>query len=199
VSIECLIETYGYGALFVGTVFEGETIVVLAGYAAHRGYLDLPWVMLVAFVGTMCADQAYFFLGRKKGRSFVDARPRWQSRAARVQRLLARYELWVVFGFRFLYGIRSVTPFIIGASGYRPRRFLVLNLFGAGVWSIAIAMVGYLFGSLAETLIKDFKKYELVLLGALAAGGVVIWLLHVRRTRMNTPTPAMQEHLAHDD
>ena len=38
-SLAELLDTYGYLALVVGTFLEGETVVVLAGFAAHRGYL----------------------------------------------------------------------------------------------------------------------------------------------------------------
>lgn len=37
-SLESLIIAYGYPALFAGTFLEGETIVVIAGFLAHRGY-----------------------------------------------------------------------------------------------------------------------------------------------------------------
>jgi membrane protein DedA with SNARE-associated domain len=36
-GLESLINTYGYLAILVGTLLEGETILVLGGFAAHRG------------------------------------------------------------------------------------------------------------------------------------------------------------------
>lgn len=35
-----LIGTRGYWVLELGCLLEGETLLVIAGYAAHRGYLD---------------------------------------------------------------------------------------------------------------------------------------------------------------
>ena len=63
-TLQSLIDTYGYLAILVGTFFEGETILVLGGFAAYRGYLHLPWVIIAAFVGSLCGDQLFFFLGR---------------------------------------------------------------------------------------------------------------------------------------
>ena len=40
--LESLIDTYGYLTILIGTFLEGETILVLGGFAAHRGYLHLP-------------------------------------------------------------------------------------------------------------------------------------------------------------
>jgi membrane protein DedA with SNARE-associated domain len=58
-SAETAISTYGYVAIAIGGFFEGETILVLAGFAAHRGHLHLPWVIVWGFLGTLCGDQLY--------------------------------------------------------------------------------------------------------------------------------------------
>ena len=58
---------FGYMAILIGTFLEGETILVLGGFLAHRGYLHLPWVIASAFAGTFAGDQLYFYLGRFKG------------------------------------------------------------------------------------------------------------------------------------
>ena len=49
INLEILVSAYGYPALFIGTFLEGETILVIAGFLAHRGYLELPWVIVIAF------------------------------------------------------------------------------------------------------------------------------------------------------
>lgn len=64
---EPLIEAYGYLAIFVGAFLEGETIIAMGGFAAQRGYLDLPKVVVVGLFGGFLGDQLYFFLGRRHG------------------------------------------------------------------------------------------------------------------------------------
>ncbi|MDU7761439.1 MAG: DedA family protein, partial [Enterobacter asburiae] len=44
-DINALIEQYGYAALVVGSVAEGETITLLGGVAAHQGLLKFPLVV----------------------------------------------------------------------------------------------------------------------------------------------------------
>jgi membrane protein DedA with SNARE-associated domain len=55
-SLELLVKTFGYWALFVGTFLEGETILIICGFFAHRGYLELAWVIVVAFMGSLAGD-----------------------------------------------------------------------------------------------------------------------------------------------
>ena len=72
--LESLIANYGYAAVLIGTFVEGETILVIAGFAAHRGYLSLPWVILLAFAGSLAGDQLWFYVGRRSG----PERGRWE-------------------------------------------------------------------------------------------------------------------------
>ena len=180
-SIESFIQNYGYLALFVGSFCEGETIVVVAGFAAHRGYLHLPWVMLWAFCGTVLSDQLFYWLGYQRGRPFVIRRPALQRRARKVQLLLERHQWPVLLGFRFFYGLRNVTPFVVGASRFPPLRFVMLNLLGAALWSVAVSLGGYAFGEALQRILQDLKHYELWVAGVLLVGGAVVWaILRIR-------------------
>ena len=55
---ELLLQKFGYLAVFVGTFLEGETILVMAGFFAERGYLDIYVVAIVAAGGGACVSPA---------------------------------------------------------------------------------------------------------------------------------------------
>ncbi len=177
-SYEALISTYGYAAIAVGTFFEGETILILGGFAAHQGYLDLKWVVTCGFLGTFIGDQLYFYLGRARGIGFLEKRPYWRSKSKRVFKLLYTHQILVILGFRFLYGLRTVTPFLIGAGGISPVRFLILNGLGAIAWAVVIGVSGYFFGSVFAGFIGNVKHVEVRLFLILAALGAAAWGVH---------------------
>ncbi|MDD4913940.1 MAG: DedA family protein [Methylococcales bacterium] len=174
-DLQQLVIDYGYLALFIGTFLEGETILVIAGFLASRDYLELPWVVLSAFLGTFAGDQTFFYLGRYKGIAFLEKRPLWQSKTGKVFDMLARHQIKVVLGFRFLYGIRNVTPFVIGASRMSPVKFFVLNFVGALLWAIIVGYLGFQFGHIAEQVMGKIQKYEIYILGALVVGGIFLF------------------------
>jgi hypothetical protein len=60
VDFASLIQQYGYAVVFVGSVLESETLLALAGVAAHCGYLSLQWVMAVAAAGRIPRRPALF-------------------------------------------------------------------------------------------------------------------------------------------
>jgi membrane protein DedA with SNARE-associated domain len=181
-SIELLIIQYGYAALFVGALLEGETFLILAGFAAHRGYLALHNVIIVAFLGSFLADQVWFHLGRVKGTEFIERRPKWQRHADEIRRLIHKRQNMLMLGFRFVPGTRTLTPIVMGAMGFDPKRFALLNGVGALVWAVTIGWVGYLFGAAAEHIFEHIKQYETYLLAAIALVGLTLWTARRIRT-----------------
>ncbi|WP_122585405.1 DedA family protein [Pseudomonas viridiflava] len=174
--LQNFLNEFGYFALFLGTFFEGETILVLAGFLAFRGYMDLNIVILVAFCGSYAGDQLWYFMGRKHGRKLLARKPRWQLMGDKALRLVRKHpDIWVL-SFRFVYGLRTVMPVAIGLSGYPPARYLLLNGIGAAVWAAALGSAAYHFGAVLEGLLGNVKKYELWVLGALILLGLGLWL-----------------------
>ncbi len=178
-----LIRNYGYLAILIGTFFEGETILLLGGFAAHMGYLELPWVMASGLTGSFCGDQLFYYIGRYYGPKIISRRLSWQERAERVYKHLHRHKNLLILTFRFFYGLRNVTPFAVGAAGIPRARFFTLNLIGAVIWAISFGYAGFLFGAGFRLVLADFALYETYALFGLALVGVVIWLIALIRSR----------------
>jgi len=179
--MESLVETYGYLAILIGTFLEGETILVLGGLAAHQGYLALPWVILAAFGGSLCGDQLFFLLGRRHSQFILNRRPSWRARIDKAQKLMDRFQTPLILVFRFLYGLRTVMPFIIGMSRVPTYQFVALNAAGALVWAVIVGAGGYAFGHAIQIIIGDLKHYEFVLFTAIAAIGLLVWVVYFKQ------------------
>lgn len=182
-SLETLITRFGYPALVLGLLLEGETVLVLGAFMAHRGYLSLPLVIATGFLVTFASDQFFFWLGRTQGNHFLEGRPGWKLNVEKARDLLHRNTNLLFLVFRFMYGLRTVMPLVFGLSGLSPRRFAVLNLIGALVWALIFGIAGFLFGQLTEILLADAGKYEhWIALGIVIAGtGVWLYRRHTNR------------------
>src|SRR5258708_40150593 len=77
-DVSQLISDNGYLAILITTFFEGETIQIFAGWAAHKGLLTYPYVVLAGFAGSLAGDQLYYWLGRRFGRPLMHRFPRLQ-------------------------------------------------------------------------------------------------------------------------
>lgn len=183
-----LIATYGYLAVFVGAFFEGETVLVIAGFLASGGHLDLASVILFGFLGGVAGDQLYFYIGRARGRPLIERRESWRPRIQRIEQILARHGTLLMLGYRFMYGVRLVTPLVLGAFHVARLRFLALNLINAAVWSALIAGLGYGFGEVIAQMFVHVRRYELAFVCLLALAGVSTWwFLRVRERRRRPP------------
>ncbi len=176
-TAEHLINNYGYLAVLIGALMEGETILVLAGVAVHFGYMKLPQVIVIASVATIFCDQCIYFIGNIFGRGFLERRPAVKARTARFRALLKRYQNLAVFGFRFMYGMRIIAPFVIGMSGISVPRFAILNIISAFFWTIVFCVGGYFFGSALKLFIGDMKHHGIELMLGIGIAGLLIWLV----------------------
>lgn len=183
VQVVRFVQQYGYAVLVAGTFLEGETVLVLGGLAAKLGYLHLSGVMAAGFAGTLLGDQLYFHLGRRYGPALLVRRPRWRVSADRAFALVERHPDLIILAFRFLYGLRTVTPFVLGMSRVPAWRYTLLNAAGGVAWAVAVAGAGYLVGHAAEVFLGELKRYEGAVAAAVVLAGAAVWVVHLGRAR----------------
>ncbi|MBC8026304.1 MAG: DedA family protein, partial [Steroidobacteraceae bacterium] len=159
-DLAALLQTYGYPLLFIGVFAEGESLLLLAGYFAQRGYLDIAAVIATAFIAAICGDQFFFHLGRRHGSAlltrFPHLRDKVQSALGRVERNQAK----VVLSMRFLWGLRIALPIALGLTTMPALRYLWFNLLSAAIWSVAVALAGFTAGRIVMRVIEDLHRYE---------------------------------------
>jgi membrane protein DedA with SNARE-associated domain len=186
-DIEQLLNHYGYLAIFIGSILEGETILTLAGFFVHKGYLLFIPSILCAAVGGMFGDQVCFFLGRYYGTRLLQHFPKLDPLVEKTDRLLCRHSSIIIIGVRFMYGLRIAGPIAIGMSKVTFLRFLVLNTLGALFWATIIISFGYLFGQSAQWLFAQFQQYTKLLFVILLLIAVITlsiyWYIKHRRNR----------------
>lgn len=185
-ELEGFLLNYGYAAILIGSMVEGETVLVLGTILALSGYLELPWVVGMACVGTFCGDQFFFLLGRLFGERMLARRPYWAAKAERTQEMLYRIHTPLIILFRFFYGLRSIIPFTFGMTRVGTVKFVLLDAVGTLLWASVVASAGYLFGNALQAVLGDIKRYEQYALLLVAGIGLLVWLGYfVRRSLLN--------------
>lgn len=183
------IQNYGYWAVFLGALIEGESIILTSSAMAAAGYFSIYKIMLIAFTGTVIADQGLYFLGYIYGATILDwirARfPKMSPYMDKALMFLTRYQNAYILSFRFIWGVRIISSVIIGAQKVPPARFAVLNIIAAVVWTVVSCMAGYLLG---ETFLYVFQKYGGVIsvsIAGLVLISVAVWkyLAYRRRSK----------------
>ena len=57
--------------------------------------------------------------------------------------MLHQMDIFFIFAFRFIYGIRTISPLIIGSAKIKPRRFVIFNACSGLCWASAGCFIGY--------------------------------------------------------
>jgi membrane protein DedA with SNARE-associated domain len=175
---ELLLQKFGYLAVFVGTFLEGETILVMAGFFAERGYLKLPLVVITACAGAYVGHVFWFFLGRKQGVKLLDKFPKMKRHFGKGIRLFERYGAPAIFITQWLYGLRITCAVIIGISKVSTIKFLIYEALTCIVWAIIIGTAGFYFGRAVERVLGRAAHIEKYGLLVLLVAGVGFWLYH---------------------
>jgi membrane protein DedA with SNARE-associated domain len=172
------LQTHGYLVLFVWTFLEGEAGLILAGFLAFQGYLNIFGVILTALGGSFTGDQFYFYLGRLKGPLLLKLFTPIARKFRKALRLIEKYGTFVAFMSRYTYGFRIILPIILGMTNMESLRFLRLNFLSALSWSILFSLAGYLFGKSASLFVENVEEYEPYIMLTLVAVIVLLWISH---------------------
>ena len=159
--LETLVAHYGYAAIFVGAVIEGETVLLVAAVLVQQGLMDFKYMLLVSAMGAFTGDQFFFVLGRRKGADLFRRHPAWRRKMDKAERLLKRYRGVVTLFYRFIYGMRAVIPFLLGSGRCRVRDFALLSAISALAWAALIGTGGYFLGATFAQLIHQGRSLQM--------------------------------------
>src|SRR5262249_22931724 len=75
-------------------------------------------------------------------------------------KLLHSWDIWFILSFRFIWGIRTISPIVIGSSGIPPPPYKPLNLAAAIVWTLISCVGGYMFSrGIVDIGLHVVKRY----------------------------------------
>jgi membrane protein DedA with SNARE-associated domain len=185
-----------YLVVYLGCFFEGETSLVTSAFAAHRGYLEIIIVMLIALAATQSWDWIWFTIGRKKGKLFIEKKPKLNQKVKKIDLLLEKNPVPVLLGYRFLFGFRTAVPLVIGMSSISKRRFLTFSIINTILWDIMFSSLGYFFGAFLKANWKRIEDYEFEIMVCILVSGMTIGLLlrFLSLKRIRRKSQSISEH-----
>ena len=148
-------------AFLLGLIAPGEFSVILGGFIAGQGEIDVIALGAIVFACAAAGDTAGFLLGRKFGRSLVldhgGSFGVTEKRLAHIETFFAAHGAKTILVGRFVGVVRALTPFTAGTSKMPARRFLPLDYAAAAAWSVTFVTLGYVFWRSFDTAISIAK------------------------------------------
>jgi len=175
--------TYGYIGLFLYSLGGGFVALVGAGILSFMGKMDLATSMGIAFIANSLGDTLLFYLARYQKSLIMQNIKKHRRKLALAHIMMKKYGSWIILIQKFIYGIKTLIPIAIGLTKYDFKRFNILNVLSAGVWTIVFGFGSYYSGSILIKLIEMVKNNPAIAPVALVVliGG--LWFYMERATK----------------
>ena len=186
------LSVHGYGGLFVllaagviGLPVPDEALLMLAGYLAARGTLELAPVWLVTSLGSTCGITINYMVGRGLGGWLMGknaARRQWLNavRLERVRCWFDRVGRWGLTIAYFVPGVRHLMALVAGMAKLRWPVFTLFAYSGALVWTATFVGLGYGVGERWQQVLAGLERHRLMI--AAVAAVALAASLTARRT-----------------
>jgi undecaprenyl-diphosphatase len=161
----------------LGTIIPGHTIVILGGFFAKLGFLNIYAVAGIAAGGSILGDLVGYFLGKRYGLSLIT---RWgkyflikQESLDKARELINRHTGKALIIGRFNPVARCFTPFLVGAGGGKWKTFWIYDIIAGISWAVISVAIGYVFGAsyhLIASFIGEFTTIGIIIAILIALG-----------------------------
>lgn len=180
-----LIETLGYGGIFVAMTLESaciplpsEVIMPFAGFAVSDGKLSFIGITIVGVLGNLVGSWIAYFVGLKGGRPFLEKYGKYvlitPSKLDMAHNWFERYGHEAVFISRMLPAIRTFISLPAGIVEMDFKKFTIYTLLGSIPWVLFLGYVGVMLGPHWEQIRSYFHYLDIIV-----AIGVVAFIIYL--------------------
>ena len=179
--------------MFLENVFPpmpSELIMPMAGFAAARGDLNLPLVVIAGTAGSMLGALPWYYAGKILGaerlKSWADRRGRWLTVSAKdvdaASSWFVRHGGTAVFLGRLVPAVRTLISVPAGIARMELVPFLALSAVGTLLWTGLLASAGYVLEAQYATVAEYIDPASKLIVAALVATYVYRFARYHRHT-----------------
>src|SRR6476661_5317171 len=119
--------------LAAGFFLPGDSLLVVSGLFAAAGKLNIAFVLLAFFIGSVLGDSTGYWTGRVMGKTLFNresSRIFKPSRVAKAHTFFEKYGAKTVVLARFVPIVRTFAPLVVGAAEMPYSQFLPYSIVG---------------------------------------------------------------------
>ncbi|RDS79543.1 sulfurtransferase [Dyella monticola] len=179
-AIVALIAEYGLLLVFINVLVEQAGVplpavptLVVAGALASVGKLPLAAVIAVALAACLISDFAWYWAGRQYGAVVMRTLCRISlSPDSCVKQSELRFQRWrgqILLIAKFVPGLSTIAPPLMGAMKLRPQVFVLLDGLGSLIWIGLVVGLGYAFSQQIDRVLFVLASAGTITVECLAA------------------------------
>ena len=141
---------YGYIILAFYSFGGGMVALVGAGILASLGKMDITTAILIATVFNFIGDSVLFYLSQTNKKEVMGYMKKHKRKIAYTNLLMRKYGWMAVFLQKYIYGVKTLVPIVMGLTKYDFKKFVILNFFAAIVWGLVVGLVSFYFSAVVQ-------------------------------------------------
>jgi membrane protein DedA with SNARE-associated domain len=145
--------TYGYLILGYYSFGGGMLGLIGAGILSSMGKMDITLSITIATVANFVGDTALFYLAQTNKKEVQKYLTKHKRKIAYTNLLMRKYGSWVVFLQKYVYGVKTLVPIVMGLTKYDFKRFTLLNIPASIVWGLVVGLVSFYFSAAVRSWI----------------------------------------------
>ncbi len=150
---------WGYIILFFYSLGGGFVALLAAGIISsiESSSLNIALCIFVAGSANLIGSSALFYLSRYQKNEVMRFLRNHRRKIALSHIWIKKFDYFIIFIHKYLYGIKTIVPMVIGFSKYSGKKFVFYNFFASFLWAIIIGVLSYAMG---ETIRYVYEKYS---------------------------------------
>ncbi len=137
------LQTWGYLAIAFFSFGGSMLIIVTAAVFAYLGHIDLFTALAISAFSNFLGDNFLFYLGRYQKKDITKYLQKHRRKLAITRVLMKKYGDLAIFIQKFIYGVKTLIPIVMGLSSYNFRRFIIFNFFASIIFVTTIGLTSY--------------------------------------------------------
>lgn len=140
-----------------------EIILIFAGYSVSMGIMNFFPVLLISIFSILLGDNIGYWIARLGRKKIIDKYsekiPKAKLILEKAEKYYNKFGNFFVFISRFVYGLRSASPYIAGVHKMSWPKFMFYTFLSALVYAPLSISLGFLFGESARLIEKSLVSY----------------------------------------
>ncbi|WP_396173583.1 VTT domain-containing protein [Flavobacterium sp.] len=151
---------------FLMPFLPGDALIFAIGMIAARGELDITIVIPLLIIAALLGDNVNYYVGRRFGTFILNSEKTFIIRKSHIKRAQEFFEKngrnSIIIA-RFIPVVRTIVPFLSGATNVPYKTFLKFSFIGAVLWVALISLLGYFLGQI-EYVKEHLEKFIILII-----------------------------------
>ena len=176
-----LLTKYGYFVLFLLAIVEGPITIIIAGFLASLGLMNVFVIYAIVMAGDIVGDTGVYIIGRSGGAIFSRYFKKHSDKLDKAKKYFEAHHNKAIVLSKLVHGLGITGLFAAGSLRIPYKRYITICFITTAVQSVLLLTVGVLFGHSYVQLNKYLNYFSTT---TIIAGLFIIFIVAIKKLKL---------------